>query len=77
MPPIPYRRYGMTMHGVLNWRGGSQVISCVLREAKTSFNEEASLQAARDTCHYATGRHVRGIVPSDFWRFFEYKGFLV
>jgi hypothetical protein len=41
------------------------------------FNEEASLQAASDTCHYATGRHVRGVVSSDFWRFFEYGGFLV
>ncbi len=41
------------------------------------FNEEASLQAASDTCHYATSRRVRGVASSDFWRFFEYGGFLV
>jgi hypothetical protein len=41
------------------------------------FNEEASLQAVSDTCHYATGRRVRGNFSSDFWRFFEYGGFLV
>uniref|UniRef100_A0A2N9INU5 Transposase (putative) gypsy type domain-containing protein n=1 Tax=Fagus sylvatica TaxID=28930 RepID=A0A2N9INU5_FAGSY len=109
MPPTPYHRHGVTMCGVLNWSGGFQVISRVPREVETSFNEEASLQAASDTCHYAnwsacsrrhfrqifvfneeaslqaasdtchyaTGRHVRGVVSSDFWRFFEYGGFLV
>ena len=41
------------------------------------FNEKASLQVAGDTCHHATGRCVRGVVLSDFWRFFEYGGFLV
>ena len=76
MPPTPYRRYGMTMHGVMNWRGGSQVISCVLREVETSFNEEASLQATSDTCHNATGRGVRGVLSLAFWRFFECEGFL-
>jgi hypothetical protein len=41
------------------------------------FNEEASLQAASDACHHVTGRCDRGVVSSDFWRFFEYGGFLV
>jgi hypothetical protein len=35
------------------------------------FNEEASLQAASATCRHATGRCFRGVVSSDFWRFFE------
>jgi hypothetical protein len=41
------------------------------------FNVKASFQAASDTCHHAIGRRVRGVVSSDFWRFFEYRGFLV
>ena len=41
------------------------------------FNEEALLQAASDTRHYATDRRVRGVVSSDFWPFFEYGGFLI
>ena len=51
---------------VQNWREGFQVIPCVPREVETSFNEEASLQAASDTCHRATGQHVRGVISSDF-----------
>jgi hypothetical protein len=77
MPPTLYRRYEVTMCGVLNWSEGFQVISRVPREVETSFNEEASLQAASDTCHYATGWRVRGVVSSDFWWFFEYRGFLI
>uniref|UniRef100_A0A2N9GDQ1 Uncharacterized protein n=1 Tax=Fagus sylvatica TaxID=28930 RepID=A0A2N9GDQ1_FAGSY len=62
MPPTLYHRHGMTMCGVLNWSGVFQVISRVPQEMETSFNEEASLQAARDTCHYATGRRARDVV---------------
>ena len=42
---------------------------------ETSFNEEASLQAASDTCHNATGRGVRGILSSAFGGFLNVKGF--
>ena len=41
------------------------------------FNEEALLQAASDTCRYTTGRGVRGVVSSAFWRFFECGGFFI
>jgi hypothetical protein len=41
-----------------------------------AFNEEALLQAAGATCRHATSRCVRGVVSSDFWRFFECGGFL-
>ena len=76
MPPTPCRRYGVTTCGVLVWCEDSQVISRVPQEAKTSFNEEASLQAMSDTCHNATGQGVRGVLSSAFWRFFECEVFL-
>uniref|UniRef100_A0A2N9HR96 Transposase (putative) gypsy type domain-containing protein n=1 Tax=Fagus sylvatica TaxID=28930 RepID=A0A2N9HR96_FAGSY len=65
MPPTPYRRYGVTICGVLNWSGGFQVISSIPREVETSFNEELSLWTVSDTCRHATGERARNVVSSD------------
>jgi hypothetical protein len=64
MPPTPYRRYGVTMCGVLNWSGGFQVISRIPREVETSFIEESSLWMVSDTCRHA-GERARNVVSSD------------
>jgi hypothetical protein len=65
MPPTPYRRYGVTICGVLNWSGGFQVISSIPWEVETSFNEELSLWTVSDTCRHATGERARNVVSSD------------
>ena len=60
----------------------TRVVMQLVGMLETSFrqilaiNEKASLWAASDMCRHATSRRVRGIVSSDFWRFFEYGGFL-
>ena len=60
----------------------TRVVMQLVGMLETSFrqilaiNEKGSLWAASDTCRHATRRLVRGIVSSDFWRFFEYGGFL-